>query len=136
MRNLHLVAALAASMTIGGCAYAAGSKADAPLSEAAQKALAGYEPVGTANCIPLSQVRSSRIIDPTAIIYEITSNRLYVNQPAGGRCTGLRKDRALVTRITTGNLCNLDLVTVIDPPSPIQYGACPLGTFTEYRKKQ
>ena len=132
----HIIPGLAASLIIIGRAHAAEPQAGVPLSDKAQKALEKFEPAGTASCIPLSQVRSSRIIDQTAIIYEISSKKWYVNQPAGGKCTSLKPDRSLVTRMTTGNLCSLDLVRVVDLPSPFDFGACPLGEFTEYRKKQ
>lgn len=110
--------------------------ADAPLSDKAQEALKGYEPVGATSCIPLRQINSSRIVDETAIIYRFSSRKLYVNQPEGGRCTALRQDRALVTRLQTGNLCDVDIVRVIDPSSRMEYGFCPLGKFTEYRRKR
>lgn len=108
----------------------------APLSDKARAALKDYEPVGTTSCIPLRQVNSSRIVDQTAIIYRINSRKLYVNQPADGRCTGLRENRAIVTRLATGNLCSVDIIRIIDPPTRMEYGSCPLGIFTEYRRKQ
>ncbi|MGH6780877.1 MAG: hypothetical protein ACREB5_02055 [Sphingomonadaceae bacterium] len=131
----HLIPTLAAPLLLIGCANAAETSGPVALSEKAQKALEKYEPVGKASCIPLSQVRSSRIIDETAIIYEVSSKKWYVNQPAGGTCRALKADRALVTRTTTGSLCSLDIVGVIDPPSPMHFGSCPLSEFTEYRRK-
>jgi len=132
MRYLTLATALALSAAPASAA----EKAPAPLSDQAREALKDYEPVGTTSCIPLSQVRSSQIVDQTAIIYRVSSSRLYVNQPAGGRCSALRKDRALVTRVVTGNLCSMDIVRVIDPPMRMEYGSCPLGIFTEYQRKK
>ena len=125
---VSLVALLAA-------APVAARRETAPLSDTARAALKDYEPVGTTSCIPLRSVESTRIVDPSAIIYKVSSRKLYVNQPDDGRCTALRKERALVTRTMTGNLCRMDIVRVIDPPTPIEYGSCILGDFTEYRRR-
>lgn len=127
---------LFAAMVLTGVPAIAGEQADAPLSDKAREALKDYEPVGTRRCIPLSQTGSSRIIDQTAIIYSGNSRTLYVNQPSGGRCTSLRSDRAIVSRLFTGNICNMDIIQVIDPPTSMAFGACSLGIFTEYRRKQ
>ncbi|WP_380872819.1 hypothetical protein ACFB49_37240 [Sphingomonas sp. DBB INV C78] len=132
----HILPIILGSALLAGPASAAEKPLAVPLSDKAQKALDKYEPVGTTSCIPLYSVRSSRIIDNTAIIYEISSKKLYVNQPADGTCRALKADRALATRNPTGNLCSSDLVRVIDPPTPMDFGACPLSEFTEYRKKQ
>lgn len=117
-------------------APALAERKEAPLSDKAQELLANYEPGGTVSCIPLRQVSSSRIVDETAIIYRINSRKLFVNRPAGGRCAGLRENRAIVTRSPSANLCSGDIAQVIDPPTRMEFGSCPLGTFTEYRRKQ
>lgn len=126
------VALLAAALMLSP---AVAGRAAAPLSDAARAVLKDYEPVGTAACIPLRGIESTRIVDQSAIIYKASNRRLYVNQPDEGRCPALRKDRALVTRTTTGNLCRMDIVRVIDPPAPLDVGSCILGDFTEYRRK-
>ena len=131
-----IIPTLAAAILLTGCAHAGQSTTEAPLGEKAQAALETFEPVGTRSCINLRTVRSTRIVDDTAIIYEVSADRWFVNRPSGGRCAALQPGRALVTRLTTGNLCNVDIVRVIDPPSPMDYGSCALGPFIEYRKKK
>lgn len=131
----YLIPTIAAALLAAGSAHAADAAPNVTYSEKAQKALEKFEPVGRASCIQLSQVRSSQIVDQTAIIYKINSRKWYVNQPAGGSCRALKADRTLVTQITTGSLCNLDIVGVIDPPSPMHFGSCPLGDFVEYQRK-
>lgn len=131
----HPTLMLAAMTALLVAAPALARRDTAPLSDTARAALQGYERVGTTACIPLRSVDSTRIVDPSAIIYKVSGRKLYVNQPDGGRCVGLRKERALVTRTTTGTLCRMDIVRVIDPPAPIDYGSCILGDFTEYRRK-
>lgn len=134
MRHLAPILASLLAVAVSG-APAPAKRAVAPLSDTALNALKDYQPVGTTSCIPLRTIESTRIVDPSAIIYKVSSRKLYVNQPDDGRCTALRKERALVTRTTTGNLCRMDIVRVIDPPTPIDFGSCILGDFTEYRRK-
>ena len=131
-----IIPMLATAILLTGCTHAGQSTADAPLSEKAQAALEKFEPVGTKSCINMRSIGSSRIVDETAIIYEASPTRWYLNRPAGGRCSALQPGRALVTRLTTGSLCSVDIVRVIDPPSRMDYGSCALGTFIEYRKKK
>lgn len=112
----------------------AASDAPAPLSAKAQKELAGRTAGTPMSCVPLRLLRSTRIVDETAIIYKESSRRWYVNQPESGRCALLRPNRLLVTRGTTSQLCVNDLVTIAEQTAPITYGACSLGQFIPYTK--
>ena len=78
-------------------------------------------------------MRSTRIVDESAIIYELSSKRWLVNFPAGG-CSALRPDRVLVTRTPSDELCRGDIARIIDPPTPIEYGSCGLGDFVPYTR--
>ncbi|ARS28557.1 hypothetical protein KC8_14850 [Sphingomonas sp. KC8] len=136
MTMRRIIPFFAAGALLAGCAHSGEQATEVPLGEKAQAALEKFEPVGTRSCINLRTVRSTRIADDTAIIYEVSGDRWFVNRPSGGRCSALQPGRALVTRLTTGNLCSVDIVRVIDPPSPMDYGSCALGPFIEYRKKK
>ena len=87
------------------------------------------EPV---RCLNLRNIRSSRIIDRTAIIYDAGST-LYVNRPrAGGE--SLDQWDVLVTRPFGSQLCSIDVVHLYDTASHFQTGFVFLGDFVPYRK--
>lgn len=112
----------------------AASDAPAPLSAKAIKQLAGRTAGEPVSCIQLTRVRSSEIVDETAIIYKESSRRWYVNQPDGGRCPMLEPRRILITRTPSGQLCGNDLITIAEAGSPITFGACGLGKFVPYTR--
>ncbi len=104
----------------------------APLSPKLQTALRGRIAGTPVDCINLPRIRSSTIIDKTAIIYKESPRRWYVNRPAAG-CP-LDPKRALVTRIPSTRLCRMDLVGIVDLPLHFNYGACALGDFVPYTR--
>jgi hypothetical protein len=84
------------------------------------------------SCINLSSIRSSQIVDGTAIVYEVGS-RLYVNRPDAGAST-LNDDDILVTKTFTGQLCDIDTVNVVDRTSRFWRGFVGLGKFVPYER--
>jgi hypothetical protein len=87
------------------------------------------EPV---KCITLSNVRSVRIIDRTALVYEQGST-LYVNRPRGG-AEHLNQWDTLVTQPFAGRLCRPDIVRLYDSGSRFESGWLSLGDFVPYRR--
>lgn len=87
------------------------------------------EPV---NCLNLRNIRSTQIIDRTAIIYEV-GRTLYVNRPRAG-AQSLDQWDVLVTRPFGSQLCSIDVVQLYDTGSRIQSGFVFLGDFVPYRK--
>ena len=127
----RLPALLAASLLLlSGSAAIAKPKLDpeARLAKALEGRVAG-EPV---DCIQLSRVNSTRIIDRTAIIYDAGSI-LYVNRPRAG---GERLDRhdTLVTRTFSSQLCRVDVVRLFATGSRMETGLVFLGDFVPYRR--
>ena len=84
------------------------------------------------NCVPLHQMRSSRIIDGTAIVYD-AGTTIYVNRPRGGARSLDRWD-TLVTKTFGSSLCSSDVVQLYDAGSRMQTGVVFLGEFVPYRK--
>ncbi len=127
---LKITATLAASLLIAStAAYAAPRlEPEARLARALDGRVAG-EPV---NCINLRNVRSSQIIDRTAIIYD-TGGTIYVNRPRAGRESLDRWD-TLVTRTHSSRLCSIDVVQLFDPGSRMQTGLVFLGDFVPYKR--
>lgn len=127
MRRLLSVAA---GILLLGTASAQAERPDreAQLARALQGRVAG-EPV---DCIDLHRVRSSRIINDTAIIYE-AGGTLYVNRPRAG-AESLNQWDALVTRLPTTRLCSVDTVRLVDPTTRMMTGIVFLGEFVPYRR--
>jgi hypothetical protein len=101
---------------------------EARLAKELEGRVAG-EPV---DCINLRNVRSSRIIDDTAIVYEVGST-LYVNRPRGG-AESLDRWDTMVTRPFGSRLCSIDTIKLVDPTSWMLTGIVFLGDFVPYKK--
>jgi hypothetical protein len=97
------------------------------------KLAANRVPGKPVNCIPLRDIRSSRVLDRTAIVYEGRGGRLYVNQPRTG-AESLRRDDTLVTKTWGSQLCSLDTVRLLDWGSRFEHGFVGLGNFVPYER--
>lgn len=125
------VSLLMGSLIFSAAAPAAAAPRIAPemeLEQELQGRVAG-EPV---DCVDLRRIRSSRIIDRTAIIYDAGST-IYVNRPRAGR-ESLNRWDALVTKPFGSQLCRVDVVQLYDTASRMQTGLVFLGDFVPYRK--
>jgi hypothetical protein len=101
---------------------------EAELARVLEGRVAG-EPV---DCIDLHRVRSSRVIEDTAIVYD-AGGTLYVNRPRNG-AEELNRFDAMLTRLPTTRLCSVDTVTMFDTTSRMMTGIVFLGEFVPYRR--
>lgn len=127
-RSARLAAFLAALAAVTA-ASAARLTPDEQLAKAIEGRVAG-EPV---KCIHLRDIRGTRVIDKTAIVYDTLGPTLYVNRPAAGAAF-LRDDMILVTDTHSSELCNIDIVKLMDPGSKMLSGTVGLGDFVPYTK--
>jgi hypothetical protein len=102
---------------------------EAKLARALEGRVAG-EPV---DCINLHNIRSSTIIDRTAILYEASGGTIYVNRPDGGE-SSLGSWDILVTNTHSSQLCNIDVVHLYDSGARMQTGVVFLGDFVPYKR--
>ena len=123
-----LITLLAGTLMLGGVAQAKPQDREEELARAIQGRVAG-EPV---QCIDLHRVRSSRIINGTAIVYDAGSV-IYVNRPENG-ADQLNQWDTMVTRTPSTRLCNVDTITMIDRASHNFTGVVFLGDFVPYRR--
>lgn len=124
-----LLTLIAGSLLVGGVAQAKAPDREAELDRALRGRVAG-EPV---SCIDLHRVRSSRIINDTAILYDAGSV-IYVNRPSNG-AEQLDRGDTMVNRLYgTNRLCNIDTITMIEPVSGTFTGVVFLGDFVPYRR--
>ena len=84
------------------------------------------------HCIDLSQIRSTTIIDKTAIVYDM-GGTIYVNRPAYPE--SLDDDDILVTKTWGSQLCNVDIVQLASRTGGMWWrGFVGLGDFVPYTK--
>jgi hypothetical protein len=102
---------------------------EARLARALEGRVAG-EPV---DCLNLRDIRSSRIFDRTAILYETVGGTLYLNRPDAGQSSLTRGD-VMVIDTRSHQLCSIDVVGLHDSSTLMQNGWVFLGDFVPYRK--
>jgi hypothetical protein len=117
----------AAGSLAAASVHAADRSPEAQLAKAAEGRVAGT-PV---SCITLRNIRSSRIVDGTAIIYEMQGGTRFINRPDSG-APFLRSNLTLVTNTGTTQLCNVDIVGLYDPLARMTLGSIGLGKFVPY----
>jgi len=97
------------------------------------KALEGRTAGKPVDCIYLHNIRSSRIFDHTAILYELNNGTYYLNRPEGG-ASSLSLGDVLVTDTHSPQLCSIDVVKLYDTHPWMQNGFVNLGKFVPYKK--
>jgi len=127
MRSLVLMTL--AAFSVAGPAHAARIAPEDVIA----KALDGRVVGKATSCINQRQIRSTQIVDRTAILYSMNNGTVYLNRPRSGGAF-LRNDVALVTRSPTSQLCDVDIVSLYDTASQTERGSVGLGDFIPYDK--
>jgi hypothetical protein len=85
------------------------------------------------SCISLRDIDSSSVQDNKTIIFKMRGKKYYKND-LGHRCPGLGFTKAFSLRTSTSQLCNVDVIRVLENyGGRLQEGAsCGLGKFVEY----
>ena len=119
---------LAAAMPVLAADRPADVQGEAELTKLLDNRIAG-KPV---NCINLTTIGQSQIIDKTAILYHGRNGTIYVNRPEGAQ--SLHGDQILRTRTSGTELCNIDSVHLVERGSQIDMGFVNLKDFIPYRR--
>jgi hypothetical protein len=127
-KTLLILAAAAAAFAPAQARSPDPDKGERKLAQALEGRVAG-EPV---DCIDLHRIRSSRIIDRTAIVYD-AGGTLYVNRPRSG-ARSLRDWDVMVTKPFGSRLCSVDTVQMYSPGSNMLGGIVFLGDFVPYKR--
>jgi hypothetical protein len=93
------------------------------------------KPVGApVNCIPLNQIRETRVRDDWTIDFVASGNRVWRNALTS-RCPGLRADNAITYETSLNQLCSVDIVYRLQTfgGAPQRGPACSLGQFVPVR---
>ena len=115
------------AMMVAAPVSAAKLSPEAELAKALEGRVAG-EPV---RCIPYSRIQSSTIIEGVGILYR-DGSKLYLNRPAGA--DRLDDWDILVNKVFGSQLCERDVVNLLDSSSRMTSGFVFLGEFVPYTK--
>ena len=128
-RISHVVASitLLAAATGAPAADRRADRGEAGLTKMLANRVAG-KPV---SCLYLRDIRSTQILDGTAIVYD-SGGKLYVNRPDGA--STLDDDDILVTRTFGSQLCRMDPVGLVSRAGNFQRSFVTLGDFVPYAK--
>ena len=134
MRNLIAIALIGTGAALLGTAAVSqtGDRAVERDLKIMDQWLAGKQPGPPVSCIPHSQIRATYYVGGKTILYKVSNNLVYRNDPPGG-CPGLNSNLALETRNPTGMLCSGEIAQVKDYSQGYSPGGCALGEFVPYR---
>ncbi len=139
MRSLVSIAALALLSACANAdtpeARAAAAERDAEIAAELDQKLAGLVPGEPVSCIQTSRVQSSDVVGERVLLYRVSRNLIYRNDPAGG-CPGLDDGTALVTRTPSTQLCRGEIATVADLTAGITTGSCVFSEWVPYRRPE
>lgn len=122
-RSILPFAALAV-LALTGCQQSAQSTSKPSRAPAARV-------VGEAvNCIPLAQIRTSRVHDDSTIDFDMGGRKLYRNTLLNS-CPGLGFEASFTYETSLSQLCSVDIIYVLrNTGAMLQRGAgCGLGKF-------
>ncbi len=129
MNYVATFAAVALAVTGMGVSAAPAASGEDEIAKAISGRVAGKP----TDCLYQRDIRSTRIIDRTAILYEMNNGTIYVNRPASG-ASFLNNNYALVTDTHSSQLCSIDIVRLYDFVSHFEAGSIGLGPFVPYLK--
>ncbi len=139
IESIALRTSLAAllALGVGACGMAGVDREASPLKpsqlEMLDKHLAGKVAGEPVNCIPSRTADNSIRVSDDIILYRVSKRLVYRNDLANS-CLGLgRNDDILIVKTYGSQLCDGDIIHLVDRLSGINKGACSLGQFVPYR---
>lgn len=118
MRVLIAAAAIALLAT-GGSVSAKRDRNAAPEAKPAGKAV---------SCIPLIQIRNTRVHGDKVIDFHMRGGKVYRNE-LPYECSSLGFEERFAYKTSLSQLCSTDTITVLRTPPSIQGPTCGLGKF-------
>ncbi len=94
------------------------------------KALAGRAAGKPVDCIQLRDIDSSQVFDQTAVLYKMRGGDYYLNRPKGAQ--SLHSTSVLVTDTHTSQLCDVDIVRLVEQGTGMGAGVLSLDEFVPY----
>ena len=132
MKHLTVCVALIALAAACTTSDAAGDTTNKKTS--LEEKLGPYERTGEyRNCVPLRQIRSTNAVDDRHILVRVGSD-YYLNR-LSGRCAGIdRNFNRIQYKTSLNQLCQNEIITVVDNSQGFTIGSCGLGKFEKLLK--
>ena len=127
------ISALALALSIGLFGFAGGA-----LSEETSdlpREVSKYNLTGEMRkCVRTVNIQSSRPLDDHHILFRMRNGDIYLNRLGQG-CSGLSFNGSYSYRNRIAELCNNEIITVVDTFNPAALGSCGLGQFEKLERK-
>lgn len=87
-------------------------------------------PEDMVNCVSLSRVDDTQVVDEQTILFYMNGNDIYRNV-LPHRCPGLDSNSTFMYRVTTTQLCSVDVITLLEDFGSrfMPAASCGLGKF-------
>jgi hypothetical protein len=80
------------------------------------------------SCVPIRQIRETRVHGDKVIDFHMAGGRVYRNE-LPYECSGLGFEERFSYKTSLSQLCSTDIITVLRSPATIQGPSCGLGQF-------
>jgi hypothetical protein len=118
------------------CSVGAPGQTRTPAEPGDPGPLEAYMATGeTTNCLYVPRITRTEVIDNQTILFHIGRRNVYMNRLPRS-CPGLARERAFSYQVRTSQLCNVDIIRVLDPISRRSTAACGLGQFERLELRQ
>jgi hypothetical protein len=118
------------------CSAVALGQARTPVEPGDPGPLEAYMATGeTTNCLYVPRITRTEVIDNQTILFHMGRRDVYMNRLPRS-CPGLARERAFSYEVRTSQLCNVDIIRVLDPISRRSTSACGLGQFERLELRQ
>ena len=106
----------------------------APLSASAQDEL---DDRTAARCVSLNRLSKTSVVDESNVLFYMRGGDIYLNR-LPHRCAGLRPNKTFMYRTSMSQLCDLDVITVLERIGPgfMPGPSCGLGRFHPITKEE
>jgi hypothetical protein len=85
------------------------------------------------NCVEVSRIKETRVLDNQTILFEIRGGAFYLNRlPV--TCSGLKISGGFSYSTFVDKLCKQDSIKIVEPGSAAG-STCPLGEFIQFNQK-
>lgn len=134
MKNFPKLIILILTFVFSFSIYIPGAMAQSDENEKLNKALAKYNKIDNVkNCILVNRIRQSTVIDNKHILFRLRGGDVYLNT-LPRKCSGLGFYKAFSYKTSTNELCNVDIITVVEADGQMRGTSCGLGQFQQYKK--
>ncbi len=96
------------------------------------QAVTAIEPTKNPNCLSLSQVDHTEVLDDQTILFYMHGKKIW-KSTLPYKCPSLGYEKSFSHKTSTNDYCSIDIITVIYSAGGLREGpSCGLGPFTAY----